>query len=438
MEKIRNIYDDCDKSLSSMIKPLKEALSNLSKDKNTALPTYHQQSMAFVDLVKNWQECNGLSKLIMKCYEFYLESESEKLMTDIQGYMNQYQKCKSRIFIIIGSLKECTDISTQLDEYIDKCDALSNVGKLMTNIVGEMDLLEEEKSKEDDDNWDSDKDIPRKQTSIKEDDLSVSEKDSEPSESESMGLDNDEISEKDLLGDELLTDAKKGGINELSDITILSGDEHVVIGEKYKFSTRELILQIKNSSSREEQIEHAGFKNEEALDKFMEKVDVLEFVHQLIKQLEIDELYTKSLNSLLERVNTYCTRMGTENASIVKRYKKLIKSIDDCIKNPFQTLDADDSLYHLSKCYCAVKFENKKFMSQIKLLESAKPILKELSLILGKKNSTFKDPQDYVQKLFDLDIFVSTANIQENPDDNLRELVQLRRRWLKPMTELAV
>lgn len=147
MEKIRNIYDDCDKSLSSMIKPLKEALSNLSKEKNTSMQIYHQQSMAFVDLVKNWQECNGLAKLIMKCYEFYLESESEKLMTDIQGYMNQYQKCKSRILLVIGSLKECTDISSQLDVYMDKCDALSNVGKLMTNIVGEMDLLKKKSPK---------------------------------------------------------------------------------------------------------------------------------------------------------------------------------------------------------------------------------------------------------------------------------------------------
>lgn len=445
MEKIRNIYDDCDKSLSSMIKPLKDALLNLSKEKNTSLQSYHQQSMAFVDLVKNWQECNGLAKLIMKCYELYLESESEKLMSDIQGYMNQYQKCKGRIFIIIGSLKECADISSQLDEYMDKCDSLSNVGKLMTNIVGEMDLLEEEKSKEDD-NWDSDKDIStlntsRKQASdIKEDDLSASDKesDSESLESkESMGLDNDEISEKDLLGDELLTEAKKGGINELSNITIISGNEHIVIGEKYKFNTRELILQIKNSASREEQIEHAGFKNEEALDKFIEKLDILEFVNQLIKQNEIDELYMKSLNSLLERVNTYCSRMGTANASIMKRYKKLIKSIDDCIKNPFQILEVDDSLYHMTKCFCAVKFENNKFNSQIKLMESVKPILKELVSILKKKN-TSRNFRDFDIQPFDLDVFVSTAKIPENRDDNLRELVQLRRRWLKPMTELEV
>lgn len=252
-----------------------------------------------------------------------------------------------------------------------------------------------------------------------------------------MGLDSEksDISEKDLLGDELLTDAKKGGINELSDITILSGDEHVVIGEKYKFNTRELILQIKNSASREEQIEHAGFKNEEALDNFIDKLDISGFVNQLIKQNEIDELYIKSLNSLLERVNTYCSRMGTANASIVKRYKKLIKSIDECIKNPFQTLDVDESLYHLTKCYCAVKFENNKFTSQIKLMDSAKPTLKELELILKRKNNKF---HNFNIQSFDLDIFVSTAKIPNDRDDNLRELVQLRRRWLKPMMDLEV
>jgi hypothetical protein len=440
MEKIQVIYDGCDKSLSLIIKTLKDAIVNLSKEKPD-IKQYHQVSMAFVDLVKSWQECVGLSKLILKSYEFYVESESEKLMSDIQGFMNQYQKCKARIFIIIGSLKDTADIESQLNDYMERCDALPQVGKLMVNIVNEMDLLEEEESKESQNSWDSDSDAPKskkpekseKQVKTEKSNSTNSNKKDDAVEDTDSDLNiSDEISEKDLLGDDILQDAKEGGINDINDITILSGDERVVVGDKYQFGTRDLMMRIKHSSTREEQLECAGFKSEEELDEFVKQLDISKYVNKLIKEYNLNELYTKSLQSLLERVNTYCSRIGNSNESIVKRFKKVIKSINDCLNSTFQIPEIDESLYHINKCYCASQFENDKFATQIKLLNSLKPVLKELSTVLGKKQ-TIPDLPTY-----DQEIFTKIPLISKDADDNLRELCQLRRRLLKPMERLEV
>jgi hypothetical protein len=367
--------------------------------------------MSYTDLVNLRQECLGLSKLIIKCYEFYQKNNKPELLSDIQNYLSQYQKCKSKIFIIIGSLKDSTksSIDEDLDAYMTRCDELSQIGKLMTEsstLDDDMDLLEEENS-----DWESD-----------------TEKGKKPK-SEENSEENDSISEKDLLGDDILKDAKEGGINELSDVTVVDGEGVVIVGEKYKYGMRELLLKIKNAETREEQLEVAGFSSENDLDEFVSKLKVKEYVNHLIKKYGIDELYNKSLESLRERVNIYCSRIGSSNQNMGGRFKRIIKSINECLDDPSSTLNIDESLYHMTKCFCAVKFENDKFTSQLKLLDSIKIILNELNDIMKKSKKTD-------MPTFDFDIFESLSEM--SGDDNLKELIQLQRRWIKPMTQLEI
>lgn len=447
MEKIRDIYDECNTTLSSIIKTFKESLSTMSD-----MSSYKILSMSFTELVKNWQECVGLSELIVKCYEF-AQHDSDKIMEDIQSYMTRYNKCKSRVFIIIGSLKDSTksDVSDKLDLYISKCDELQKVDKLIqrnvSDTLNEMDLLEEgesedEKKSQDSDDWDSETHSKQSKTSKTPDkhqksqknqksvsgDLSDSEFNLEKEDSEKSD-NSTKITENDLLGDDILNDAKTGGINELSNITVVDGGDDVVVGEKYKFYTRELFLKIKHSETYEEQIECAGFKSEDDLNKFVEKLDTSKYITQLVKECGVNELYVKSLESLMDRVNSYCSKMGNANQSINNRFKKVIKSVKDCIDDPFSSLHIDDSLYHLTKCFCAVKFENTKFINQIKLMDSIKLVLVELNDVL-KKHHKSRELASFDTDIFTVDTF--------NGEDALKFLLQLRRKWIKPMTQLEI
>lgn len=409
MDRIKDIYESSDMALSAIIKIFKDSLLDLSKEKVHSYTHY----MQFTELVKYWQETVGLSKLIMTCYEFYEEHESPKMVSEIQKYMTQYASCKSRIFLIIGSLKDAikADISTPLDKYIDKSDNISQVEKLMsfTKSSNEIELIEENTKKDDDINFDSDQE-------------------SSESKSQDSQESRESISEKDLLGDDILADAKTGGINELSDVTVIAGNEKVVVGENYKFHVRSMILNIKNSETREEQIESAGFSDENELDNFMKNIDKKAFIKQLIKKYGLAELYTKSLENLLTRINSYCANMSESNTSISNRFKKLIRNISDTIKDPLSKLELDLSLYHMSKCFCAFKLENEKFKTNIRLMDNIKLVLKELAGVL-KADTSRPEPDE-----FDIDIF----DIEMTGDDNLQNYVQLQRKWIKPMVQLEV
>ena len=169
------------------------------------------------------------------------------------------------------------------------------------------------------------------------------------------------------------------------------------------------------------------------MEKFIDKFQSSDYANFLIEKYEISELLVKSLKNLLDRVNTYCSRFEDSTKSVKSRYNKVIQSINECIKNPLkwqELLEEDQNLYHISKCYCAVKHEagNSKNLK----LDDIKHVLKEYNDQL-KKLSKITIPN---VSEFEASVFESSDKLDK--EDGLKGLVNLQRQWIKAMTQLEI